>query len=70
MSLDKVAEQNPLPIDDAHKGPIFDEQRSILSERIMIIDGAMGTALQAFRLTEEDFRGSFFFFFFFFFVCC
>lgn len=28
-----------------------------LAKRIMVIDGAMGTALQAFRLQEEDFRG-------------
>lgn len=29
----------------------------ILSERIMIIDGAMGTMIQTYKLTEEDYRG-------------
>lgn len=34
-----------------------EEFRRLASERIIIIDGAMGTALQAFQLKEEDFRG-------------
>ncbi|MES2617621.1 MAG: homocysteine S-methyltransferase family protein [Bacteroidota bacterium] len=29
----------------------------ILAERIMIIDGAMGTMIQTYNLTEEDYRG-------------
>ncbi len=29
----------------------------ILSERIMVIDGAMGTMIQTYNLTEEDYRG-------------
>ena len=29
----------------------------IMEERIMVIDGAMGTAVQAYKLKEEDFRG-------------
>ena len=33
------------------------EFRSLADERILIIDGAMGTALQSYKLTEEDFRG-------------
>ena len=28
-----------------------------LAERIMILDGAMGTMIQTFKLTEEDYRG-------------
>ena len=31
--------------------------KSILSERIMILDGAMGTVIQTYKLEEEDFRG-------------
>jgi 5-methyltetrahydrofolate--homocysteine methyltransferase len=31
-----------------------------LNQRILILDGATGTALQRFRLTEEDFRGDVF----------
>jgi 5-methyltetrahydrofolate--homocysteine methyltransferase len=30
---------------------------AILKERIMIIDGAMGTMIQRYRLSESDFRG-------------
>ena len=29
----------------------------ILARRIAVLDGAMGTMLQSFRLDEEDFRG-------------
>ncbi len=31
--------------------------RSLLSERILILDGAMGTMIQRYRLTEADYRG-------------
>jgi len=31
--------------------------RGILSQRIMILDGAMGTMIQQYKLTEEDYRG-------------
>ncbi len=31
--------------------------RSELSKRILVLDGAMGTMIQRFQLTEEDFRG-------------
>ncbi len=31
--------------------------RDLLNERIMILDGAMGTMIQRYHLTEEDFRG-------------
>jgi 5-methyltetrahydrofolate--homocysteine methyltransferase len=34
-----------------------DELERLLSERILVIDGAMGTMLQAVGLTEADFRG-------------
>ncbi|MFA5506140.1 MAG: methionine synthase [Vulcanimicrobiota bacterium] len=33
------------------------EFRRLASERIIIIDGAMGTALQSYKFQEEDFRG-------------
>lgn len=33
------------------------EFRRLAQERILIIDGAMGTALQSYKLTEDDFRG-------------
>lgn len=31
--------------------------RSLLKERTLVLDGAMGTMLQAYRFSEEDFRG-------------
>lgn len=31
--------------------------RALLQERILVIDGAMGTMIQQYRLTEEDYRG-------------
>ncbi|MDA9620013.1 5-methyltetrahydrofolate--homocysteine methyltransferase, partial [Alphaproteobacteria bacterium] len=31
-----------------------------LSERILILDGAMGTMIQAYEFEEEDFRGEVF----------
>jgi len=41
-----------------YKDPQHAEQlRSLLSEQILILDGAMGTMIQAFELDENDFRG-------------
>lgn len=34
-----------------------DEIKLLLSERILFLDGAMGTMIQAARMTEKDFRG-------------
>ena len=31
--------------------------QQLLRERIVIIDGAMGTTIQEYKLTEEQFRG-------------
>ncbi len=35
-----------------------DELRQLLERRILVIDGAMGTMIQRYRLEEADFRGS------------
>ena len=32
--------------------------RDLLSQRILILDGAMGTMIQRYKLTEEDYRGT------------
>jgi len=37
--------------------PILHPLEALLQKRIVIIDGAMGTTLQQFKLTEADFRG-------------
>lgn len=31
--------------------------QELLEERILVIDGAMGTMIQRYKLTEEDYRG-------------
>ncbi|MEY3689139.1 MAG: hypothetical protein RIT37_701, partial [Bacteroidota bacterium] len=36
---------------------IYTTIQSILTKRILIIDGAMGTMIQRHALQEEDFRG-------------
>lgn len=36
---------------------VEDEIESVLRERIMILDGGMGTMIQQHALSEEDFRG-------------
>ncbi len=35
----------------------LDQLKNILKERIMVLDGAMGTMIQKHKLTEEDYRG-------------
>ncbi len=37
--------------------PSYDVLRRLASDRILILDGAMGTMIQRLNLTEEDFRG-------------
>ena len=32
--------------------------KNLLEARILVLDGAMGTMLQAYAFTEEDFRGT------------
>ncbi|MCG8306064.1 MAG: methionine synthase [Cytophagales bacterium] len=34
--------------------------KALLTERILVMDGAMGTMIQKYNLTEEDFRGAYF----------
>ncbi|MES2535440.1 MAG: methionine synthase [Pseudomonadota bacterium] len=37
--------------------PVEAQLRDLLSHRILILDGAMGTMIQQYKLTEEDYRG-------------
>ena len=39
------------------EGSLFTKLKSILRERIMIFDGGMGTMIQRYKFTEDDFRG-------------
>ena len=66
-SVNKIApkpasELPPVPkyakwVDPVKPTKAFDQINKIMKERIMVIDGAMGTAVQKYKLTEEDFRG-------------
>jgi 5-methyltetrahydrofolate--homocysteine methyltransferase len=44
-------------VDPVKPSAAFDVINKIMEERIMVIDGAMGTAVQKYKLTEADFRG-------------
>jgi 5-methyltetrahydrofolate--homocysteine methyltransferase len=35
----------------------FNEIQQLLRERILILDGAMGTMIQSYKLNEDDYRG-------------
>ncbi|HQS38430.1 MAG TPA: homocysteine S-methyltransferase family protein, partial [Methylotenera sp.] len=37
--------------------PIETKLRELLKQRILILDGAMGTMIQQYKLTEADYRG-------------
>lgn len=39
---------------------VKEQLTELLQNEILILDGAMGTAIQGFKLTEEDFRGEIF----------
>src|SRR5580704_8469941 len=41
----------------SHGDQIRDELNGLLRERILVLDGAMGTMIQAHKLTEADYRG-------------
>ncbi|MDB4935461.1 MAG: metH 2, partial [Labilithrix sp.] len=38
--------------------PAEDKLRALLDERILVLDGAMGTMIQRHKLSEADFRGA------------
>ncbi len=42
---------------DLPESSIFDTLRTLARERILILDGAMGTMIQRHNLTEDDYRG-------------
>src|SRR4051812_3538663 len=37
--------------------PVFAQLRNLLNRRVLVLDGAMGTMIQRYKLTEEDWRG-------------
>ena len=46
--------------DQPCKRNLFQELEELFSQRIAILDGAMGTMIQQYKLKEEDFRGELF----------
>merc|ERR1719253_2546122 len=66
-TVDKIApkpasELAPVPkyapyVDPVKETKAFAQINKIMKERVMVIDGAMGTAVQKYKLSEEDFRG-------------
>lgn len=40
-----------------HQSPTINELKQTLNQRIVYLDGAMGTMIQSYKLTEADFRG-------------
>ncbi|GLC76670.1 hypothetical protein PLESTF_001815300 [Pleodorina starrii] len=43
--------------DDRKASPVFAQLDKLMRERVIFIDGAMGTQVQKYKLQEEDFRG-------------
>ena len=43
--------------DPLERSAAFDQLDALLQQRIVLIDGAMGTAIQRYKLTEEDYQG-------------
>ena len=41
----------------SRESEVFQELRDLVAERIVFMDGAMGTMIQRHPLTEDDFRG-------------
>lgn len=40
------------------RSPVFEELEKLMSERILVLDGAMGTMIQGYKLQEADYRGA------------
>ena len=60
--LDLAAEPAPVPAyqpfqDPIRRSPAFAVLEGIMRERNIVIDGAMGTSIQKYKLSEADFRG-------------
>jgi 5-methyltetrahydrofolate--homocysteine methyltransferase len=42
---------------DSSNSPVFDTLRRLLNKRVLVLDGAMGTMIQRYKLSEADWRG-------------
>ena len=59
--LAPVADLPPVPsykqwVDPMAKSEAFGQLEALMQERIIFIDGAMGTMIQRYKLEEQDFR--------------
>jgi 5-methyltetrahydrofolate--homocysteine methyltransferase len=52
--------QQALSMNQPKNASVSEQLKNILKQRIMILDGAMGTMIQRHKLEEEDFRGDHF----------
>ncbi|KAH7621904.1 hypothetical protein Ndes2526B_g02717 [Nannochloris sp. 'desiccata'] len=52
-----IAARTPASASDLPKTEAFEQLETLMKERIIFIDGAMGTQIQKYKLQEEDFRG-------------
>ena len=60
--LRPIEPQEPVPLyapykDSLEKSEAFAQLEELMQDRIIFIDGAMGTQIQKFKLEEKDFRG-------------
>lgn len=54
---DLVAERKPIPEYDFDVDKVWAYLEKEFSERIMFLDGGMGTEIQQYKLVEQDYRG-------------
>lgn len=45
------------PVSDLIRPDESEALRALLAQRILVLDGAMGTMIQGHQLTEQDYRG-------------
>ena len=58
MILKLTGWQGGVAFDPMNESPTFGELREQLAERILFLDGAMGTMVLRHELEEDDFRGA------------
>ena len=49
--------RTPFPLPDLTRGARLALLEPLLARRILVLDGAMGTMIQTYRLGERDYRG-------------
>src|SRR6476646_10323000 len=57
MPTEDTHEDGPLPENPVYRPDATDQLSAALQQRLLVIDGAMGTMVQRFGLAEAEFRG-------------